>query len=68
MDRLRGENEALRKDAERYRALRALHWFDGPFAVVRDPKTQVKPGTYCPSGTNLDDALDALSNGEQSNG
>lgn len=48
------------KDAERYRKLRAMDWFDGPLAVVTRPKETVRPGTDCPSRERLDDLLDAI--------
>lgn len=60
VDCLRGESASLQADASRYRALRALHWYDSPLAVVRSPKAQVKPGTDCPSEDRLDEAVDAL--------
>lgn len=50
------------KDAERYRKLRAMDWFDGPFAVVTLPKEAVRPGTDCPSRERLDELLDAIPN------
>ena len=51
------EIEALRKDAELYRALRAMHWYSSPLAVVLNPKEAVNPGSYCPSGNQLDEIL-----------
>jgi hypothetical protein len=63
------ENEGLRKDAERYRTLREMHWFDGPLAVVRNPKDQVKLGSFCPSRENLDAEVDAaMSKGGRQDG
>ena len=50
--------EALRKDAERYRWLRAQHWNTSPLCVVADPKDAVKLGHCCPSGDMLDMAVD----------
>ncbi|NLC21504.1 MAG: ead/Ea22-like family protein [Halomonadaceae bacterium] len=51
------EIETLRKNAELYRALRAMHWHDSPLAVVRNPKVAIKPGHDCPSGDRLDEAI-----------
>lgn len=51
--------DKLRKDAERYRWLRAMHWHDSPLAVVCNPKEAIKPGHDCPSGERLDAAIDA---------
>lgn len=62
------ELEAFRKDAERYRLLRHAHWWESPLCVVRDPKCQVKPGTDCPSGERLDEAVDAIKSQEARNG
>ena len=62
------ELEACRKDAERYRLLRAAHWWESPLCVVRHPKRQVKPGTDCPSGERLDEAVDAIKPQEARNG
>lgn len=53
------ELEALRKDAERYRWLRACSWYASPLAVVEDPKKAVKIGYLCPSMENLDVRIDA---------
>lgn len=48
------------KDAERYRWLREQHWStDGTLAVVCDPTHSVYPGSDCPSGGRLDEAIDA---------
>jgi hypothetical protein len=49
---------ALRKDAERYRWLRAQHWNTGQLCVVAEPKDAVKLGHCCPSGEHLDIAVD----------
>jgi hypothetical protein len=46
-------------DAERYRWLRDQHWSRAPLAVVRDPKDAVKLGHELPSGSRLDEAIDA---------
>lgn len=51
---------AAEHDASRWKALRAMHWHDSPFAVVRNPKQQVKLGTDCPSGDRLDELMDAF--------
>lgn len=48
------------KDAERYRKLRAMSWFDGPLAVVTRPRETVKLGADCPSRERLDELLDAI--------
>lgn len=63
---LKTENEALRKDAERYRWLRGQHWNESEMAVVCHPKKGVKLGFDCPSEGRLDSAIDfAMSEGEQ---
>jgi hypothetical protein len=60
---LQAENEALRKDALRYRWLRERDWFSGPLCVLRDPKRVLTRGiglgADCPSGSRLDAAIDA---------
>lgn len=53
------EMAAMRKDAERYRWLRAQNWSDGLLAVVADPKDAVKLGHDCPSLARLDEQIDA---------
>lgn len=58
IDDLRGELEACRKDAERYRWLRMADWWSSPLCVIRSPKKQAKPGTDCPSRDRLDSAID----------
>ena len=58
-DQLKAENEALRKDAERYRWLRAQHWDSSAICCVVDPKLCTKLGAYCPSLELLDQAVDA---------
>ena len=50
---------AERKDAERYRWLRAQHWDTGILAVVADPKDAIKLGYDCPSLARLDEQIDA---------
>ncbi|WGK60533.1 ead/Ea22-like family protein [Halopseudomonas sp. SMJS2] len=61
---LRAEVKALRKDAELYRALRAMHWNNSPLAVVRNPKLAIKPGHDCPGDERLDEAiLEAIAGG-----
>lgn len=54
------ESNDIRIDAERYRALREMNWHDGPLAVVRDPKVNVRLGTDCPSHERLDALVDQL--------
>ena len=64
---LKTENEALRKDAERYRWLRGQNWSQSEMAVVCQPKKAVKLGFDCSSEGRLDSAIDsAMSEGEQS--
>jgi hypothetical protein len=53
------EVRALRKDAERYRWLRAQHWDKSNLAVVCHPKQSVRLGFDCPSAERLDAAIDA---------
>lgn len=53
------EMAELRKDAARYRWLRAQNWNDGLLAVVADPKDAVKLGYDCPSLARLDEQIDA---------
>lgn len=57
-DQLKAENEALRKDAERYRFLRNQHWPVAELAVVCNPKVSVKLGHDCPSEERLDEQVD----------
>lgn len=57
-DRLKAENEALLKDALRYRALREMNWCYGPLAVVANPYGKIKLGSDCPSRERLDSVLD----------
>ena len=63
---LQAECEKLRKDAERYRALRAMRWHSSPLAVARNPKVAIRPGHDCPSGDRLDNAIDAAMQGDES--
>ena len=64
--KLQAENEALRKDAERYRWLRGQHWNESEMAVVCHPKKAVKLGFDCPSEGRLDSAIGAaMGKGEQ---
>lgn len=55
--------EALTKDAERYRWLRLMDWFNGPLSVLRDPQKFVtRPpllGLDFPSRDRLDEAIDS---------
>lgn len=53
------EIEALRKDAARYRWLRAQQWNSSPLAVVCNPKAAIKLGHDSPSLLRLDEAIDA---------
>lgn len=59
LDLITSEIAALRRDAERYRKLRVMHWNESPLCVVADPKRAVRPGYDCPSGERLDALLDA---------
>lgn len=59
IDQLKAENEALLKDAERYRWFRAQHWDNSVICAVVDPKLTTKLGSYCPSLELLDQAVDA---------
>lgn len=52
--------EALRRDAERYRCLREMSWFDSPLAVVTDPRKSVRLGVDCPSHERLDEMVDDI--------
>ncbi|HEN8732024.1 hypothetical protein RDI61_14115 [Pseudomonas plecoglossicida] len=58
ISQLKAENEALRKDAKRYRFLRNQHWPVAELAVVCNPKVSVKLGHDCPSGDRLDQQVD----------
>ena len=57
------EFEALRKDAERYRWLRAQHWSYSTLAVVAEPQHALKLGHDLLSGDRLDAAIDAATAG-----
>lgn len=56
---LERENEALRKDAERYRFLRRCHWADIPETYVITTRPGVKLGAMTYSDGRLDEVLDA---------
>lgn len=65
---LKAENEALRKDAERYRWLRAQHWAISEMAVATYPKESIRLGYDCPFGERLDAQIDAALSKESSHG
>ena len=48
----------MRKDAERYRWLRAQHWSTSRLAVVCDPRHSIKLGYFAPSEALLDHVID----------
>jgi len=50
----------LRRDADRYRAIRKLHWHDSEYCFVHNPIENVKLGVMCPSENQLDAIADAL--------
>lgn len=52
------QEEAMHKDAARYRWLRSQNWNDGLLAVVSNPKAAVRLGHDCPSLDRLDEAID----------
>lgn len=52
------QEEAMRKDAARYRWLRSQHWSESPLCVVVNPKDAVRLGHDCPSLDRLDEAID----------
>lgn len=58
-DQLKAENEAMRKDAERYQWLRLADWWRSPVCAISNPKEQAKLGSDCPSGERLDAQIDA---------
>lgn len=47
------------RDATRYHLLREQTWDRSAFAVVMDPKKNVRLGTFCPTGPLLDEIIDA---------
>lgn len=51
------------KDAERYRWLRNQHWDGSEIFVIKDDRTRIRLGTYCPSNEMLDTEIDAAMNG-----
>lgn len=67
-DQLKAENEALRKDAERYRWIRTADWWRSPVCAISNPKEQAKLGSDCPSGERLDAQIDAAMAKEASHG
>ena len=52
------QEEAMRKDAARYRWLRSQHWNESLLCVVANPKAAVRLGHDCPSLGRLDEAID----------
>ncbi len=52
------EQQALVKDAARYRWLRAQHWDTSKVAVVMYPKKNITLGSYCPFDHLLDELID----------
>ena len=56
---LLAERAELKRDAERYRWLRMADWWDSPVCVIKDPKSQARLGSDCPSRDRLDAAIDA---------
>lgn len=67
-DQLKAENDALRKDAERYRWIRTADWWRSPVCAISNPKEQAKLGSDCPSGERLDAQIDAAMAKEASHG
>lgn len=67
LEELLAEIKRLEKNSARYELLRSLHWSDGALAVVVNPKEAVKLGHVCPSGPQLDAAIDELMNKEPPN-
>ena len=55
---MEAENELLRKDAERYRWLRAQHWTKN-IAVMYQPRDMLVGYTF-PSGDQLDELIDRV--------
>ena len=60
------EIAAMRKDAERYRWLRAQHWSTSRLAVVCDPRHSIKLGYFAPSESLLDHEVDKYMGSERS--
>ncbi len=60
------EIAAMRKDAERYRWLRAQHWSTSHLAVVCDPGDSIKLGCFAPSESLLDYEIDKYMDLERS--
>ena len=56
----------MRKDAERYRWLRAQHWSTSRLAVVCDPRSSIKLGYFAPSEALLDHEIDKYMDLERS--
>lgn len=56
---LLAERAELKRDAERYRWLRMADWWDSSVCVIKDPKSQARLGSDCPSRDRLDAAIDA---------
>ena len=54
----------LEADARRYRWLREQHWSSSPLAVVANPKKAIRLGHDSPSGSRLDDEIDAAQQAE----
>ena len=58
---MKDELVELRKDAERYRKLRALHWTQFPKVIVAEfAHLDLRVGTMTYSGDRLDELLDGL--------
>lgn len=57
--RLRAELAECKRDAERYRWLRAQHWATSNLTAVRNPQQALRLGSDCPSGERLDALIDA---------
>ena len=55
---LLAERAELKRDAERYRWLRAQDWYDSPLCVLSNPKHSVKLGSDYPSRERLDQKID----------
>jgi len=61
---LLAERAELLRDAKRWRWLRLADWWSSPICAVKDPKSQAKPGTDCPTRDRLDAAIDAAMQSE----